>query len=219
MSASGLNSGGIGGYAEAAAGQVGEDLLDFFGTTSVQQTAAQSGYASGDPLRQGSAWGYGALTVGSIALNALPAAGKVAGLLEAEGEKVLLAKGTANPLLQPGAEYSVRINPLTGQGPMAIDTSAFTSGEATMNGGIRNSQQFWNAWSETYGDTLSEANLSRISVGRSPVVDEQWIQSFPEQSGYMDETLVHHHLDYGPQAIPLPQSVHSLQPGWSIWHQ
>jgi RHS repeat-associated protein len=133
---------------------------------------------------------------------------------------LLSADGGVSPFLQSGAEYSVRINPITGNGPMAIDTSTFTSGEITMNGGIRNSQQFWNNWANTYPETLSDANLANIQEeGLSPVVDNQWIQYFPEHSDYMDETLIHHHLDYGPQAIPLPQTVHSLQPGWGIWHQ
>ncbi|MFL1391029.1 hypothetical protein ACI77F_25520 [Pseudomonas tritici] len=25
-------------------------------------------------------------------------------------------------------------------------------------------------------------------------------------------------MDYGKNAIPLPSSVHSKQPGWGIWH-
>jgi hypothetical protein len=91
MSANGLNRGGISGYAEAAVGQVGEDLLDFFGTTSVQQSSQQSGYASGDPSRQGAAWGWGALTVGSIAMNAIPGGGKAASLVEEEGVKMVTA--------------------------------------------------------------------------------------------------------------------------------
>jgi len=91
-SANGLNQGGISGYAKFAAGQAGEDLLDFFGTTSVQQSSEQSGYASADPSRQGAAWGWGALTVGSIAMNAIPGGGKAATVVEEEGVKMLTAK-------------------------------------------------------------------------------------------------------------------------------
>jgi RHS repeat-associated protein len=94
MAANGMNQGGVGGYAEAAVGQIGEDLLDLFGTTGVQQSAEQSGYASADPSRQGAAWGYGALTVGTIAMNAIPGEGKAATLVEEEGERVVAAKTT-----------------------------------------------------------------------------------------------------------------------------
>jgi RHS repeat-associated protein len=78
VSANGLSQGGIGGYAAFAAAQAGEDLLDLFGAGGVQQSAAQSGAASGDPCHHGAALGYGALTVASIALNAIPGEGKVA---------------------------------------------------------------------------------------------------------------------------------------------
>jgi hypothetical protein len=113
MSANGLNAGGIGGYAETAAGQVGEDLLDIIGATSVQQTAQQSGYASADPSRQGAAWGYGALTVGSIAMNAIPGEGKAATVVEEEGEKVLAAK-TADTGAIRNVNLAGQNHPVTG---------------------------------------------------------------------------------------------------------
>jgi filamentous hemagglutinin len=50
------------------------------------------------------------------------------------------------------------------------------------------------------------------------VVDQHWVDKFPEHQSFLDETIIHHHLDYGKNAIPLPSSVHSKQPGWGIWH-
>ena len=113
--------------------------------------------------------------------------------------------------------YQVRIDPET-RSPMAIDTSNFRSGTPTMRGGLRNARQFWKEWTKRYGDSLSETNRSLIESGRSPVVDNTWVQHFPEHSAFADEPLVHHHLDYGSNAIPLPRTVHSRQPGWGIWH-
>lgn len=113
--------------------------------------------------------------------------------------------------------YQVHVDPKSGRGPMAVDTSGF-AGEATLKGGVRNPKSFWHEWSKGYGDTLSDANKAAIKAGRSPVVDDKWIQHFPEHAPYKGETLIHHHLDYGPKAIPLPDSVHSKQPGWGIWH-
>lgn len=101
---------------------------------------------------------------------------------------------------------------------MSIDSSTFTTGELTSGGGIRNSRQFWQQWNNSYGDTLSDANIARIQARQSPVVDDVWIRNFPEHGGLSGETIIHHHLDYGPRAIPLPESVHSRQPGWGIWH-
>ena len=115
--------------------------------------------------------------------------------------------------------FQVHINPNTGIGPMAIDTSAFSSGAKTLNGGIRNSRKFWSNWADEFGSTLSNSNLALIDNGLSPVVDDIWIKTFPEFTDYLGKTLIHHHLDYGKLAIPLPSPVHALQPGWSIWHQ
>jgi hypothetical protein len=49
-------------------------------------------------------------------------------------------------------------------------------------------------------------------------VPDTFSKPFPEQAPYKGETIIHHHLDYGPTAIPLPETVHSRQPGWGIWH-
>jgi len=131
------------------------------------------------------------------------------------------AQSFVAPSKLPAAQHSpfqVHIDPRTGRGPMAIDTSTFTSGEATLNGGIRNSKQFWRRWSDTYGDTLSPANRADVADGLSPVVDDAWIKHFPEHAPFKGETLIHHHLDYGRPAIPVPKTVHGQQPGWGIWH-
>jgi filamentous hemagglutinin len=101
---------------------------------------------------------------------------------------------------------------------MSVNSATFTSGEATPNGGMRNARQFWRQWSEAYPETLSEANFARVQLRLSPLVDQHWANHFPEHANFLDEILVHHHLDYGPKAIPLPGSVHSKQPGWGIWH-
>lgn len=122
------------------------------------------------------------------------------------------------PPQQVGSPYFVRVNPTTGRGPMAIDTATFTSGTKTLNGGTRNARQFWSQWSDAFPETLSDANVARVRMGQSPVVDDTWIREFPEHADYSGETLIHHHLDYGADAIPLPGSVHSQQPGWGIWH-
>jgi hypothetical protein len=100
---------------------------------------------------------------------------------------------------------------------MAIDTAGF-SGVKTAAGGVRNSRSFWRAWSNTYGHTLSEANQAAIGEGLAPTVDETWLQTFPEQEDYLGQTLVHHHLDRGPLAIPLPAQVHGWSPGFGYWH-
>lgn len=100
----------------------------------------------------------------------------------------------------------------------SAQSSLFTSGPKTMGGGVRNSKQFWVDWKNNYGDTLSPQNILRIEAKQSPVVDQHWVEKFPEHQSLLDETIIHHHLDYGKNAIPLPSSVRSKQPGWGIWH-
>lgn len=114
--------------------------------------------------------------------------------------------------------YQVHIDPNTRRGPMAVDTSVFTSGRTTMRGGIRESRQFWKAWAGLFPDTLSLANSVRINSRRAPIVDPKWVETFPEHAGYPDDVLIHHHLDYGPNAIPIPNILHGEQPGWGEWH-
>ena len=53
-----------------------------------------------------------------------------------------LANSNAFAPSNVSSPYQVPIDPKTGKGPMGIDTSAFKSGEATLNGGIRNSKAF-----------------------------------------------------------------------------
>jgi RHS repeat-associated protein len=132
------------------------------------------------------------------------------------------AAGRPVPPLEPLGQihyspYVIHIDPTNG-GPMAIDTTAFTSGRRTAQGGIRNPKQFWEAWQQKYPQTLSADNQLLVSQDRSPTVDSTWVQYFPEHNPYMFQTLEHHHLDQGPLAIPLPRSAHRIGESFMIWH-
>jgi HNH/Endo VII superfamily nuclease toxin with a HHH motif len=39
-------------------------------------------------------------------------------------------------------------------------------------------------------------------------IDAAWIARHPEHSSFAGEILVHHHLNQGPYAVPIPQSIH-----------
>jgi len=93
-------------------------------------------------------------------------------------------------------------------GGTAIDTRVFRSGEATLNGGTRNQRAFWKAWKSERPNTLSKDNLDLIENNLAPRVDEQWVKAFPEHAGFEDDVIVHHHLDCGAMAVPLPDSLH-----------
>ncbi|GEM_PF-5171885 len=104
-------------------------------------------------------------------------------------------------------------NPIDG-----VDTTQFTSGTATANGGIRNAKAYWDQLLQDHPEYFSPDNIARIQAGRSPVIDDQWLQYHPDQTYYNGQTLIHHHLDEGPTAVPLPSAMHSRQPWWGYWH-
>ena len=98
----------------------------------------------------------------------------------------------------------------------SIDTSTFTQGEATANGGIRNNVEFWQQWMQLQPKSISPSNAFRIQeLELSPKIDQTWINCFPEHAEYFGETLVHHHVGQGPFAIPVPASTHiGFGPPW-----
>ena len=91
----------------------------------------------------------------------------------------------------------------------SIDTRAFTTGEPTAAGGIRNRTEFWTEWLRRHPETISKGNRFLIEKkGLSPRVDDHWISYFPEHAPHARETLFHHHVDQGPYAVPVPSSTH-----------
>ncbi len=118
-----------------------------------------------------------------------------------------------------GAAYSLRIDPITGKGPMHIDMSKVPAISTTKTGASRNAGEFWRIWGEKYPDALSEGNMKLASKGKSPIVDAQWIQHFPEHNRYFGEIIEHHHLDYGSLAYPLPKGAHRGGESYKMWHQ
>ncbi|ASP35461.1 hemagglutinin repeat-containing protein [Labrenzia sp. VG12] len=126
-------------------------------------------------------------------------------------------KGTVDP----GSVYQVRFDPSHPGRPapsFSVDTSAFTSGSATANGGIRNSRQFWTAWLSMPNNGLSLANQAAVASKRAPIVDDDWLKVFPEHKDFRGQQLVHHHMDYGKYAIPVPRGAHNNSPGFAYWH-
>ncbi|MDV5225171.1 hypothetical protein RZ760_004290 [Providencia rettgeri] len=126
----------------------------------------------------------------------------------------------SNDIPRGNNPYQTRINPKFPNRPdpeYSIDTSTFTKGKTTANGGIRNNQEFWQQWKDLQPDSLSKSNSYRINeLGLSPKIDEQWIKMFPEHANYKGDTIIHHHVDFGRYAIPVPSSTHVGSGG--VWH-
>jgi len=74
----------------------------------------------------------------------------------------------------------------------------------------RNSAYFWREALQQHPEYFSPRNAKAIKgrPPRAPVIDEQWIRYHPEQARYLNERLIHHHIDQGAIAVPLPESIH-----------
>ncbi|RLC79879.1 MAG: hypothetical protein DRJ03_22670 [Chloroflexi bacterium] len=116
--------------------------------------------------------------------------------------------------------YQIRYDPKSPGRPdprWSIDTRTFSSGETTARDGIRNSIEFWKEWLKRSPEALSAANRYRIEeLGLSPRIDSTWVKYFPEHANFLREVLIHHHVNQGPFAIPVPASTHIGSGG--IWH-
>ncbi|MEM6432710.1 MAG: hypothetical protein AAF773_02465 [Cyanobacteria bacterium P01_D01_bin.115] len=134
------------------------------------------------------------------------------------GEATEILQGCFDNLFPPYFESSANNSPFSSpydpQNPgrpdpdWSLDTSNYT-GDPTQHGGVRNRTEFWKDWSTLQPESLSESNQYRINeLGLSPQVDDTWIRIFPEHAPYKRDTLVHHHVDRGPYAIPVPASTH-----------
>jgi hypothetical protein len=83
----------------------------------------------------------------------------------------------------------------------------------TRNGIKRNNTADWRrireTWDEAgYGAALSPANRTRITKGRTPIVDDAWIEWFPGDAALRGEKISIHHIKGGKLNVPLPKSRH-----------
>lgn len=77
------------------------------------------------------------------------------------------------------------------------------------SGEVRNAPYFWQQLIEREPQMFSKGNLYRIQeLGLSPRVDATWVEYNPTHQSFMNDVLTHHHIDRGPIAVPLPQTVH-----------
>jgi RHS repeat-associated protein len=84
---------------------------------------------------------------------------------------------------------------------------------ATRLGITRTNPADWRAtrdlWDELgYGEVLSNGNRAKISIGRTPLVDDAWVAIHPEDAGLLGEQIRMHHVQGLPFTVPLPASRH-----------
>lgn len=79
---------------------------------------------------------------------------------------------------------------------------------ANSQGWERSSKYYFNALKNQCPEAFSKKNRYRIEHGEAPRVDRQFINSFPQYKGFVNEQLIHHHIGKDGQAVALPQSIH-----------
>ncbi|QCB43233.1 hypothetical protein E5673_14205 [Sphingomonas sp. PAMC26645] len=88
-----------------------------------------------------------------------------------------------------------------------IRTAPSNSG-TTAAGSFRNGPWFWRQLTNNNSEYFDASKMARIRTNRSPLVNDTWIQHFPEHQGFTGNRAVHHHIDQGPIATPIPETVH-----------
>jgi hypothetical protein len=135
-----------------------------------------------------------------------------------------------SPTITSGEDYTpdhshLPFDPLSLTSDMSVvDMSDFETGrDFNALGFVRDHEQFWNTILEAdvqrdeADRILSDENVARVLTGIAPTVDDVWIDHHPGSASYRDDVLVHHHWDYGPMAVAIPQTVHQEYSGDLHW--
>jgi hypothetical protein len=122
------------------------------------------------------------------------------GMIEEVGQEAEVAApkaGASSPI--PGSYVdNVRVVDMTNAPGKAVNAAGFP----------RNGPWFWRQMLNDYPEMFSDANKAAIRAGRSPVVDDVWIESNPTHQSFAGDKLIHHHIDQGANASGLPETIH-----------
>ncbi|KSB91877.1 hypothetical protein AS593_07585 [Caulobacter vibrioides] len=96
--------------------------------------------------------------------------------------------------MKPGVEIDMRLAPANS----GLNAAGFP----------RNGPWFWREMAKSSPQYFDATNRALIRAGRSPIVNKAWADEFPSHAGFSGDKLVHHHIDQGPIATPIPEKVH-----------
>lgn len=75
-------------------------------------------------------------------------------------------------------------------------------------GWLRDRGYYFSKIQERNPQAISETNAIRIKYKMNIVIDKQFIEAYPEYSSFLGDTLVHHHIGGGRQAVAVPSKLH-----------
>ena len=189
---------------ELSAGTFGYDAReDRVLTTSEQWFASVSGtvqVATAPIPGGGKAIGSAAKALGKAAkaMKVVAKVPKVAGKADDVVEVVDDLAGAAKSGLPDGA---IRKD-------VMIDMTKAPSSRVTSAKHPREYRWFWKRLLEKHPEFFSDDNKIRILQDQSPHVDPTWIKHFPGHAKFNKDKLLHHHHLQGPNATPLPETIH-----------
>lgn len=109
-------------------------------------------------------------------------------------------------------KYSIDYNP-----EYVINMDFLGQGNNRTNkcGWLRDKNYFFKNLLKEHPEIFSEENKIAISEGEQPLVDNKFIDYFPEYVDFIGDELIHHHIGEDGQAVALPVSIHR---GYGIVH-
>ncbi|MDC2663187.1 SpvB/TcaC N-terminal domain-containing protein [Bacteroides ovatus] len=91
-----------------------------------------------------------------------------------------------------------------------VDMSKASGNSTTIKGFPRNFEYFWNQMLKEHPEMFSKENVKLIQSKHAPIVDEQWIAHNKTHVNFKGNKLVHHHVEQGRFAVPIPEEVHRM---------
>ncbi len=77
-------------------------------------------------------------------------------------------------------------------------------------GWLRDKDYYWKEIMNKHPESLSKMNIQKISLGFSPINDKTFREHFPQYDikELYNDTLIHHHIGGGGQAVAVPSKLH-----------
>ncbi|MFZ0577101.1 MAG: hypothetical protein WAM41_06280 [Psychrobacillus psychrotolerans] len=75
---------------------------------------------------------------------------------------------------------------------------------------LRDKDYYWKEIISKHPESLSKANTQKINLGFSPINDKVFREHFPQYDikELNNDTLIHHHIGGGGQAVAVPSKLH-----------
>ncbi|MBA4601729.1 hypothetical protein H2C83_05205 [Thermoactinomyces sp. AMNI-1] len=95
---------------------------------------------------------------------------------------------------------------------LVIEMPYVGKGKANTNseGWLRDKNYYWNEMLKKHPEVFSKANRQKIELGFSPINDKKFREHFPQYDikELYNDTLIHHHIGGGGQAVAVPAKLH-----------